>query len=409
MNRVIKLAAATLIILIIFSVVYTKMVKKPPLQKYFSIQPTNQPKPQQQEIRELPLDLPSPKQPPPQVLVDNQMAVVQPGNIESLSQTYHADPSRFDIVVAIADVYARGSFPWFRPNTYLANLLYRVASMGGDAATAGIAQMKRFELKYSPMSNDDDVGDHALDIDTHIGSGVYHHAMDIVSGMSTFARPVFPGIAREELPATSPATEPKPIIPQYKVDSQNVHDHAVVQTVLKNIDMIPPVTGSLEDHISQVTDAVLNSDLSALERENALRVIDSLTDTIHSKFNRSEANTLADVWGVIQTSESDQIRKNLKENLIKQLATGVEDGSVVCSSGKISRIVSSLEGSGLGMSSVRPMWAIRDEIGALAAKTRDQGGNSELFATQAKKIYVQELGMNPEILMPVINEYAEHV
>ncbi|GAX83336.1 hypothetical protein CEUSTIGMA_g10762.t1, partial [Chlamydomonas eustigma] len=244
--------------------------------------------------------------------------------------------------------------------------------MGGDGASAGIAQMKRLELKYSPMSRDDE--EHALDIDPRIGSAVYHHAMDVVGGMpmSSFSRPVFPGIASDA--ETPPKVkEVRVQVPQYKTDAQNVHDHGVVQTTAKNLDLIPSdPRRSSNDAIAQVMDSVLKSDMSVCERENAIRVLDSLSTNVHTKFGRSEAKTLADVWDVIRRSDTEQLRKNLEENLVKQLATGVEDGSVVCSTGKIARITSSLEGSGLGLTTMRPLWAIRDELGTLAAKTRDQ-------------------------------------
>jgi hypothetical protein len=61
--------------------------------------------------------------------------------------------------------------------------------------------------------------------------------------------------------------------------------------------------------------------------------------------------------------------RRTKETLVKQMASGVEDGTLVCSTGKISRLIGTLDGIGRdGHIEARPMWTVRDEIARLAAK-----------------------------------------
>jgi hypothetical protein len=54
-------------------------------------------------------------------------------------------------------------------------------------------------------------------------------------------------------------------------------------------------------------------------------------------------------------------QKNVKETLVKQMASGVEDGTLVCSTGKISRLIGTLDGIERdGHIEARPMWTVRE-------------------------------------------------
>ena len=77
-------------------------------------------------------------------------------------------------------------------------------------------------------------------------------------------------------------------------------------------------------------------------------------------------------WDTIQRQD-DTLRENLIETLATQLATGIEHGVTVCSTGKITRMMSTFDGvyNIEGVEKVKPMWALRDEIAGLAAKVRD--------------------------------------
>ena len=61
--------------------------------------------------------------------------------------------------------------------------------------------------------------------------------------------------------------------------------------------------------------------------------------------------------------------------LFKSLASCVEQGSIVCSTGKIVRIIGSLEGLGLNeqhnLPTLQPEYIIDNEIGQLAIKIKD--------------------------------------
>jgi len=128
-------------------------------------------------------------------------------------------------------------------------------------------------------------------------------------------------------------------------------------------------------------------------------------------YDTTEVNALRGVWNTIKTSEH---RENLVETLAKQLASGVENGGTVCSSGKIARIVSTLDGTSNIITS-RPMWVVREEIASLAAKIREEYASREdededvavrHFEQRVKDEYVEKLGMNPALIEQIVQEYA---
>ena len=206
------------------------------------------------------------------------------------------------------------------------------------------------------------------------------------------------------------------------IDKQNVHDHGVTAAVARSIEALREAAGEecntpdgVDRAVEASVEAVLTADLSDVDsreaeriKSDALTVLDHLTETHHSTFGLSERQTLAAVWTSIAKTEDVEVRKGLQETLAKQLASAVERGNVVCSTGRISRIVSALEGTGLLVEGgARPMWAVREELGSLAAKLRDNGDGADAFRERATAEYVDKLGMSMAVMSPIIDEYAE--
>jgi hypothetical protein len=223
----------------------------------------------------------------------------------------------------------------------------------------------------------------------------------------------------------------------FKYDPQNVHDHGVSTATGYNLRRLSEEleqrrgdrdreederqlslsteepTSITQNSMMRDTDEVRRKilacrDLTPEQRESSLYVVDSLSDLPHSTYGVSEREALLAVWHKIKNSENSE---NLTETLAKQLASGVERGSVVCSSGKIARITSSLDGTFNG-AAPKPMWAIREEIGSLAAKIRNQHEDEDeestisVFKDEVKRKYIDELGMSPQVIEPIIEEYS---
>lgn len=361
---------------------------------------------------------------------------------------YSNNPStRWDILVAAGDVYARGSFPMYSPDATTAELLYKAGAMSPDATVAGISQMKLFEMKLSPVPYDD-VSESAKTMDSSIGRQMYTLAVSTIQSTpwNLFNTPRYAGNRNQEETRnqretqnqrdtfvnqgdtqnqprrnvdgfyddlirqyTPPILEEDEIHEEYKNDAQNVHDHAVMQALAKNVESIK----TRSDDGTQADDArnLINKiwgmpTLKPDERANAIKVASSLGDTMHSKFKMTEREVLSSVMKEIEKEVDASKKDSMYEILARQMAGSVENGMIVCPSGKIARMMSTFDGVKADMEPVRPMWAVREEISALASKMRDQGADPKEFVDEGRRIYVEKLEMSPEIIGQVLEEYA---
>lgn len=215
-----------------------------------------------------------------------------------------------------------------------------------------------------------------------------------------------------------------------RADAQNVHDHGVTTAMATNLRALshraweggdgaaPPcvVVGEVARRVRACPG------LSEHDKDLAVHVIDDLNGKdVHSTYGMTEQEALASVWAEILASPH---REDLVETLGKQLASGVEHGSVVCSSGKIARIVGTLDGVHNAVTA-RPMDAVRQEIAGMAVVVRkeveaewtargvltDDGGSAERemrerLERRAHAEYVQRMGQNEAVVMPLVEEFC---
>lgn len=354
-------------------------------------------------------------------------------------------------VIAMADIYRKGAFPRYLPNESLAIDLYRTVSMCPDGEMAGTAQLKYVETRKEIIANDDKAGqplpisygEEALSVAT-----VYIQR----TPMTAFDKPHFKAPLQVKLPHQTQPPEQHTILENeplfdldtlferrhttdittpYKSDSQNVHDHSVVQAAKENIKRLKNSIGdqpqNSNNSVESVTDSILSaSDLTDKQRLNALEVLEKLSTSKHSTLDISERDALDLVYRKISSTQDPTLRENLKETLAKQLSSARESGYTVCSTGKIARILGTLDGvESTNTTPMKPMWAIKEEIGNMATKIReehlskmssheqnnysDQQAQSMRhdFENKAKSLYVNELGMKDSIISPIIDLYAE--
>lgn len=148
-------------------------------------------------------------------------------------------------------------------------------------------------------------------------------------------------------------------IPKQRIrnDSQNVHDHAMLNAANNNLNLVDTNQDSEQAYL-RCTKA-LRSSLSSDGR----KVLDSLSSNLHSRFDKSERDALLVVWERIHSPENEARKDDMLKVLRENLESGVESGHVVCSTGKIMRILSTLEVLDDRAQVMRPEWAIREEIG----------------------------------------------
>ena len=314
------------------------------------------------------------------------------------------------LVVQVADTYARGSFPDFRANPIVAARLYALASRCGVDAIRALA-LAKFASAFNQASEDVS----GEELPAAWASAMLNEATRRLAVVP----PVVP-------PATTPVVTPPPPRRALTVpnDRQNVHDHLVLASVRKNVAVLRDrdgVTGSgssVED-IREAIDTV--KDLTDTERARADMVLASLSTSAHSTLGVSESDTAVMVFDRVRGLEHGV------EMLAKQLASGIEGGALVCSTGKIARMVGTLDGMDDEATVVKPVWAMREELASMAHKVRErvlQGaddvlkkryehghegtGLEEVMAREleaaARATYIDELGMSAKVVDPLVEE-----
>ncbi len=334
----------------------------------------------------------------------------------AVSTDLFARTGQWDLVLVVGDAYANGSFPSFRPDPLVAYQVYKCAAACPDPYVAGEAQAKMMDLYTRKWAREDIAGRRI----PKAFADVVCRTAAARSGPNVARPKVAPTVHVDASPKPAPAPIPVPPV-VVRSDAQNVHDHSVTTSIKNRLGSMNRAPKSTIEDIRVVLDGTeLDSDV----RARAERVLRGLRDTEHSAFGVSERHVAGAVWDEIQKITDDATRVNAVETFAKQLADGVERGSVVCSTGKIARMLGSLDGIG-DAPATKPMWAVREELGSLASKVRDEVLDSPaareryeegdetlrsrmdtLFRDRAKATYVDRIGMSPDVMDPLIDMYA---
>lgn len=151
-----------------------------------------------------------------------------------------------------------------------------------------------------------------------------------------------------------------------KNDPQNTHDSLVVQTInksLQNLESCTNIKKSPEQTLREIRSLIVESGhLTNDQAADALKVLDSIERNVneHSVFQKTEADILNLVYNRIETHEPDK-QEELKRSLLEELADAVEYDHVVCSSGRASRIVDTLNHLDSAVN-IKPTWCLSKEL-----------------------------------------------
>ncbi|KAG5178220.1 hypothetical protein JKP88DRAFT_248303 [Tribonema minus] len=371
----------------------------------------------------------------------------------------------WNAMVEAADIYARGAFPRYCPSVALALTMYALAAASADAEVAGQAQSQFVSTRLHPVAGVDVMGP---PLPACYGERMCAAARDM-NRADTYCRrrpvpPPSPVVAVREAPvvgeaqvvpipavrelpaAAAPPRPPPPRVPIptaararrngrprrraaerpcIRLDTQNVHDHSVIAASKSNLARLVAEHGDIElmpDVFVQICDL-------AEGNADALSVLKVLSMDEHSTVGVSERQALAHVWTKIIAIRDDTIRENVKGTLILRLGECVEHSLPVCSTGRMVRMLSTLDGASDDVKRIKPMWAVRDEIGNLAVQVRqstlddatkdevaayESGTSTRLsdvmkagFTARAVATYVDELGMDAGVLQSVLSPFTE--
>ena len=393
---------------------------------------------------------------------------------------------RWDALVEIGSIYSRGSYPLFRPDKATANSILIQASMAPDIAAAAMA---RFELAH--VHDAGGIVDVAVDragatLPTGPADMVIAAARRMLAAggdreQQTRRGPPPPPPLRTSLrvgppffphPPPPPPPPPPPLpnfhdvlprLPLWFGDRaaddvvlgplhlppapaftgrQSVHDHGVQCVLAKSLTTLQERYDADEDVDDEAMNALRTAIkdhpiLSGTDKAHAERVLGQMLSRVHGERLRrhtrlgvTEPQVASLVWQRICDIPDPDVRMNAIETLGKQLATGVEMGTVVCSTGRITRAIGALEGVVEDVDASLTTDAIRLELATTAAKVREdvlraashedveayESGNPcpkieekmrvEL-GRRAHDTYVHQLGMSKGVLDPLVQMYAD--
>lgn len=367
----------------------------------------------------------------------------------------------FSVVLQVGDMYARGCFPRYTPDDGSALNIYLTASKSPDPDISADALAKYIDLRTNPLSREDREGtpfpketsDRLVgSIENHLKRVPLSSFMRKRTSSCTVNRRTRGSRGSIHMRVAENAEEPRleqftdqtiepivqeeepPVQPRYTPDPQNVHDHGVSASVRENIKAVVKELGddnkyNRQDVIEAVMEKIRESGMEESKMNNAFRVIVSLVPDNISSIGCSQMDVLNATFKKINKIEDVKLKKNLFESLGKNLSSGVEKGHVVCSTGKIGRIITTLEGiESIKLQKSVPIDVIRNEISSLASKIRTdvlsessdrQVSDYEkypgsvlsekmekIFRDKIKETYIDGLHLSQKVLDPIIDTYA---
>lgn len=283
--------------------------------------------------------------------------------LEAMAKRY-LDSTQATVLIEIGDFWRKGAYPRIQSNPERARDYYQLATQCGDAQVAAIARARLVETDC-PIAEVDDMGKRLADI--------HHDAIVAAAQAAELARQLRveermyqieerqPEVGHDMEPAAAPQPEP-PML--FLDDRQNVHDHYMNKITRNNLDRLVQMYGAAPtDGAKRIARECLyaDSELSDEQKAAALIAIDAFGDS--RQFDLTEEQVL---WLVLQHVRRD---RDLLHNLFLQLIDCNEDGFMVCTTGKISRVVS-VVGDLPEFESPRNIYYIKAELETLAGKIR---------------------------------------
>ncbi len=292
--------------------------------------------------------------------------------INSLVDEYTITQNPF-LLIEIGDIWRKGAYPRFKSDKSIAIRYYILAAGSNDKIAAEIASAKYIEASREDISEIDDVGQQLNDIYFQAVEAVTRDATPHLQNNYELDEFETELLIDEPIAEEAPIQQPRMI---FLNDSQNVHDHFVNKMIKNNIDKLKQKYGAaLDAHLTNPIKIVeilkdnvyRDAEFDTYQKASIINVINAFSEN-NKQFECSELDALFLVYRYI----IDQSNKNdLIHNLFLQLLDCYYNGFIVCTTGKISRVISVI-GDLEGFEDARNIYYIKDELERLASKTRDE-------------------------------------
>jgi hypothetical protein len=305
-----------------------------------------------------------------------------------------------EILLKIGDFYRKGMYSIMKSDNAQAIRYYEIAAKSRNKQVAEIAQGKYMEAAIDAIPEEDDIGE-VLD---EIPADVLYAALT------------------DDVPVVEPIVVPD--TPIFLNDMQNVHDHYMNKITASNVKKLKEMNNQLNPDIKSVLIRKLAEDdeLDINDKASIKHVLNQFSSD-NKQFDISEIESLQLVNAYIDNSDN---KKDMIHNLFLQLKDCAENGTTVCTTGKISRVMS-VVGDTEEFETPRNIYYIKQELEQLAAKVRDDvlanlseedvkkynesSPDSEPIVENMKKIYqdkvkeeyYDKLHIEPNIVKPHVN------
>lgn len=171
---------------------------------------------------------------------------------------------------------------------------------------------------------------------------------------------ILPNIAFDGTTVNVAATAP------IREDGQNVHDSTVVRTVQASVDRLRNAVGgqpNSQDTALQIRQLIASADVTSDKKKKAMQALDTIerTNQTISTTNTSELELLDLVWKRIHHKDNKDNERVLQENLVNELSESIEHDLPVCSTGRFTRVLDTLNGVD-ELVEIKPKWALQKEL-----------------------------------------------
>lgn len=361
-------------------------------------------------------------------------------------------------VVEMGDIYARGFFPYLLPDEKMALQIYEVATRCPDPIVKGNAEAKITSMTNTPVSKQDREGQPMA---TSYGKSIVNFARmyielhielqqnpkpidknknsDTPTELETrnskkrkqLNKRIHPARNETARPGTPRPGTPRLGTQRHRIGggNQNTHDHGVTSATKTNIKTLSREFAAAGREFRN-HDVVLEEATKLCKNSaDAHHVLATLSADEYSSTGVSQIQILDMVLWKISTIPDVKIQEGVKETLCKRLASGFENGIVVCGTGKVARIISVFEGVLENAQKSVSINLVEKEIAHMAVKIREdfldsvgpvgrkayESDNSVPEYSQAmsnnlrrrvKEEYVEKLSMNDSVINPLVQVYA---
>ena len=352
-------------------------------------------------------------------------------------------------LVEMGDIYARGFFPYLLPDEKMALKIYEVATRCPNPTVRGNAEAKITSMKDTPVSKQDREGQ---EMNTEYGKSITNIAKMYIENESIIKNSVKNRDTPTELERRN-SKKRKQLNKKKNTarnvnttrrlrrnviggGNQNTHDHGVTSATKSNIKTLSEEFATAgrkfrnnDVVLEEATKLCEKTEISKEEISDAHHVLVTLSPDEYSATGVSQIQILDMVLWKISTIPDVKILEGVKEILCKRLASGFENGIVVCGTGKVSRIISVFEGVLENAQKSVSINLVEKEIAHLAVKIKEDFLNSvgpvgrkayesdnsvpeysqsmsNKLREKVKEEYVEKLSMKNSVINPLVEVYA---